>query len=103
MGLVLVKHTPMKSGKASGVYKDDRPVSFMSQRFIPSEGYKWQVQNMYKVSAVWCARFDGSTIEGFLEHLFRDRTKRAKPGLCHHYLCQWKWTCGSVVELDTTP
>ena len=23
------------------------------------------------------ARFDGSTIEGFLEHLFRDRTKRA--------------------------
>ena len=63
--LVLVKHTPMESGKTSGVYKDDRPVSFMS---VPSAGYKWQVMN--KVSTVWCSRFDGSTIEDFLEHLF---------------------------------
>ena len=36
---------------------------------------KWQVQN--NMPAVWCARFDGSTIEDFPEHLFRDRTKRA--------------------------
>ena len=69
---VLVKHTSMGSGETSGVYKDDRPVSFM---FIPPAGYKWQVMN--KVSTVWCKRFDGSTIEDFLEHLFRDRTQRA--------------------------
>ena len=34
---------------------------------------------MNKVSAVWCKRFDGSTIDDFLEHQirFRDRTQRA--------------------------
>ena len=65
--IVLVKHTPMGQGRASGVYKDDRPVSFF---FVPSAGYKWQVQN--KVSTVWCKRFDGSTIEDFLRDVFRD-------------------------------
>ena len=63
----------MGKGRASGVYKDDRPVSFF---FVPSVGYKWQVQS--KVSAVWCNRFDGSTIEGFefLRDVFRDPTER---------------------------
>ena len=61
----------MRTGKTSGVYKGDRPVSFI---FVPSAGSKWQV--MSKVSAVWCKRFDGSTIDDFLEDLFscRDRT-----------------------------
>ena len=72
--IALVKHTPMSTGKTSGVYKGDRPVSFI---FVPSAGFKWQVMN--KVSTVWpwCKRFDGSTIDDFLEDLFRDRTQRA--------------------------
>ena len=70
--IALVKHRPMSTGRTSGVYKDDRPVSFI---FVPSAGFKWQVMN--KAPAVWCKRFDGSTIEDFLEDLFRDQTKRA--------------------------
>ena len=66
----------MSTGKTSGVYKDDRPVSFI---FAPSAGSKWQVMN--KVSAVRCKRFDGGTIDDFLEDLFRDRTQRSI--LCH--------------------
>jgi hypothetical protein len=70
--LALVKHTPLGTGRTSGVYKDDRPVSFI---FVPSTGFRWQV--MQKVSTVWCARFDGSTIDHFLEEIFRDTTKRS--------------------------
>ena len=62
----------VEHGANQRVYKDDRPVSFI---FVPSTGFKWQVIN--KVSAVWCKRFDGSTIEDFLEDLFRDTTERA--------------------------
>ena len=32
---------------------------------------------MSKVSAVWCKRFDGSTMDGFLADIFRDRSQRA--------------------------
>ena len=71
MGIALVKHTPMGRGKTSGVYKDDRPVSFIS---VPPAGYKWQVMN--EVSTVRCKRFDGSTIDDFLSDVFRDRTQR---------------------------
>ena len=55
--IALVKHTPMGTGKTSGVYKGGRPFPFIA---IPPAGYKWQVMN--KVPAVWCKRFDGSTI-----------------------------------------
>ena len=68
VAIALVKHTPMGQGRVSGVFKDDRPVSFF---FVPA-GYKWQVQQ--KVSTVWCKRFDGSTFEDFAEDVFRDRT-----------------------------
>ena len=71
MDIALVKHTPMGQGRVSGVFKDDRPVSFI---FVPA-GYKWQVQQ--KVPTVWCKRFDGSTFEDFAEDVFRDRTTRA--------------------------
>ena len=74
VGIALAKHTPMGRGKTRGVYKDDRPVSF-EFIFVPSAGYKWQVAN--KVSAVWCKRFDGSTIDDILPDVFRDRTQRA--------------------------
>ena len=69
--IALVKHTPMGQGRVSGVYKDDRPVSFFC---VPAAGYKWQV--MSKVSTVWCKRFDGSTFEEFAEDVFRDQNKR---------------------------
>ena len=71
--IALVKHTPMGQGRASGVYKDDLPVSFF---FVPSAGYKWQVQN--KVSTVWCKRFDGSTIEDFLSRPCRATLCRSR-------------------------
>ena len=71
VAIALVKHTPMGQGRVSGVFKDDRPVSFI---FVPA-GYKWQVQQ--KVSTVWCKRFDGSTFEEFAEDVFRDRTTRS--------------------------
>ena len=71
VGIALAKHTPMGRGRTSGVYKDDRPVSFI---FVPSTGYKWQV--MKKVSTVWCKRFDGSTVDDFVKHVFRDQAKR---------------------------
>ena len=71
MDIALVKHTPMGQGRASGVYKDYRPVSFI---FVPAAGYKWQVMN--KVCTVWCKRFDGSTFEDFATDVFRDQQKR---------------------------
>ena len=72
VGIGLVKHTPMRRDRTSGVYKDGRPVSFI---FVPSAGYKWQVLN--KVSTVWCKRFDGSTVtvDDFVKDVFRDQTK----------------------------
>ena len=70
--LALVKHTPLGAGKANSIYKDDCPVSFI---FVPSDRFRWQVMN--KVPMVWCAQFDGSTIDHFLEGTFRDTTQRA--------------------------
>ena len=76
--IALVKHTraPMGhvQGRASGVYKNGRPVSFF---FVPSGGYKWQVTN--KVSAVLCKRFDGSIIEDFLRDVVRDPIATERP------------------------
>ena len=72
VNIALVKHTPMGTGKTSGVYKDDRPVSFF---FVPSDGFEWQVMN--KIPTVWCKRFAGTTIEDFLQDVFRDTTQRA--------------------------
>ena len=71
VNIALVKHTPLGAGKTSGIYKDDRPVSFF---FVPQDGFEWQVRN--KIPTVWCKRFDGSTIEDFLQDVFRDTTQR---------------------------
>ena len=80
IALAIVKHTPMGKGRTSGVYKDDRPVSFF---FVPSVSYKWQVQN--KVSAVWCKRFN-LTIEDFLRDVFCDPTERRRPCAVADYI-----------------
>ena len=92
IALAIVKHTPMSTGRTSGVYKDGHPVSFIS---VPSAGFKWQV--MSRVSAVRCKRLDGSTIDDFLGDLLRDQTKRAcgisdffqrqGPSSANAYLC----------------
>ena len=85
----------MKSGRTNGVYKEGRPVSFM---FVPSAGYKWQIQNT--VPAVWCARFDGSAIEDFLERASLHDQGSNGEGVCDRRFLQWKGASGPDVEPD---
>ena len=65
VSLCLVKHAPEKA-KQTGVYKSGRPVSFF---FAPPDGFQYQI--LQKIPSIWCAGFDGSTYEHFLDSMLR--------------------------------
>ena len=62
VSLCLVELTPEKS-EQSGVHKTGRPASFP---FAPSDAF--QYRTLQKIPSAWCAAFDGSAYEHFLDH-----------------------------------